>query len=144
MMAEGHLCDFVLNRTTLVVLRNDCAPIKADLDRAMPSPDFISAQLWVTLDAHLHGSPSELERRLSSKKGFSEAERRASPQVATNEVRRRQRTVEIGLDRRAIIAQNAQRGAIQNEIAKMPFCHHERKERRRPEMVFPSPPPAFL
>ena len=49
------------------------------------------------------------------------------PQVPTDEVRRRHRTVEIGLDRRAIIAQNAQRGAIQNEITKMHFRHHEKK-----------------
>ena len=61
MMAEVHLCDLVLNRAALGVLRNDGAPIKADLDRPMPSPDFVSGHLWTTLDAYLHRSPSCLK-----------------------------------------------------------------------------------
>ena len=54
MMAEGHLRDLVLNRAALGVLRNDDAPVMADLDRAMPSPDIVSGVLSVILDAHLY------------------------------------------------------------------------------------------
>ena len=54
MMAEGHLCDLVLNRAALGVLRNDGAPIKADLNRPMPSAHLVSGDLWVMLDAQLH------------------------------------------------------------------------------------------
>ena len=49
------------------------------------------------------------------------------PKVPTDEVWRRRRTVEIGHERRTTIAQNVQRGAIQNEIRKMLFRHHEQK-----------------
>ena len=56
MMAEGHLCDLVLNRVALGVLRNDGAPVMADLDRAMPSPDIVSGHLWATRDENLHRS----------------------------------------------------------------------------------------
>ena len=49
------------------------------------------------------------------------------PKVPTDEVKRRRRTVEIGHDRRTTIAQNVQRGAIQNEIRNDSFRHHEQK-----------------
>ena len=45
----------------------------------------------------------------------------------TNEVKRRHQNLEIGLDRCASIAQNAHRGAIQNEIRNDSFRHHEKK-----------------
>ena len=53
MMAEGIIPDLVLNRAALDVVRNGGAPDMADLDRATPSPDFVSGHLWATLETTL-------------------------------------------------------------------------------------------
>ena len=70
MMADLHLCDLVLNRAALGVLRNDGATIKADLEVLMPSLYIVSGDLWATRDEKLHRSPSGMKSRLFMKEGL--------------------------------------------------------------------------